>query len=104
MTCEAAEITIDGTTYVRRTGDAPVKIAILQRGWVYVGRWSRDGDMCALDDASCIRVWGTTRGLPELVGGPTSKTVLDKAGHVEFHVLTMIAAIDVEESKWASAL
>ena len=98
------EIVIDGTTYVPKgsqsfTGD--IKIVILQRGWVYVGRFSRNGNDCQLTNASCIRTWGTTKGLQELVNGVTSKTVLDKCdGVVEFDWLTVVHTITVNPEKW----
>ena len=47
------------------TGD--IKIVVLQRGWVYIGRFSRTGNDCKLTNASCIRIWGTTKGLAELL-------------------------------------
>lgn len=99
-----ASVVIDGTTYYPKSTDSPVKIVILQRGWVMIGRWSREGDNCSLDNAMVIRVWGTEKGIGELVGGPTSSTVLDPTGHVEFHILTVVATIDAEESVWASRL
>lgn len=81
------------------TGD--VRIVVLQRGWIYIGRFSRDGNLCKLHNASCILVWGTTKGLPELVDGKTSKTILDKCeGVVEFDWLTVVLTINVNESKW----
>lgn len=79
----------------------PMKIVILQRGWVMIGRFSRDGDMCTLTDASVIRRWGTTKGLGQLaVEGKQPNTVLDSAGEVQFHILTAIAILAVEEGKW----
>jgi hypothetical protein len=99
------EIVIDGTTYVPKssaanyTGD--IKIVILQRGWVYIGRFSRTGNDCMLTNASCIRTWGTSKGLQELVNGATSKTVLDKCeGVVEFDWLTVVHTIAVNPDKW----
>jgi hypothetical protein len=80
----------------------PIKIVILQRGWVFVGRLSKTGSDCVLEDASCIRVWGTTRGLGELTEAPTSKTVLDKTGTVRFHELTVIATLDCSQTAWES--
>ncbi len=77
-----------------------VRIVILQRGWVMVGEFSQDGSKCTLEDASVIRVWGTTKGLGELVEGPTSSTKLDWAGHVEFHELTVVATIRANPAKW----
>ena len=88
------------------TGD--VKIIILQRGNVVVGRLSVDKDnkdMMVLGKPSVVRRWGTTKGLGQIAsGGPTSSTVLDKAPTMRFHVLTSILIIDCEVSKWESYL
>ncbi len=79
-----------------------IRIVILQRGWVMVGVYGRDGEDCWLDNASVIRRWGTSRGLGELAaGGPLENTKLDPAGRVEFHALTAIATIRCEANKWA---
>ena len=96
-------ITINDATY-RLVSDAEsdIKIAVLQRGNVLVGRFARDGDMCELTDASVIRRWGTTRGLGEIAsGGPTSETVLDPAGRVTFHILTAVMLIDCAAGEWS---
>ena len=104
-------IKIDEIEYVRKdsvnntiTGD--IKIVILQRGWVMVGYFERDGSNCKLSKANVIRKWGTTKGLGEIAGkGPLNDTILDKCyGVVEFDYLTVVAMIAVEESKWASEL
>lgn len=101
------EIVIDGETYVPKlsvqkieyTGD--IKIVVLQRGWVYVGRFERNDNNCKLHNAYCIRTWGTTKGLAELVNGTTSSTKLDKCdGVVEFDWLTVIHTITVNQNKW----
>lgn len=103
-------VEIDGVEYVPKGSQeitaGEVRIVVLQRGWVMVGRLDRDGDHCKLHDASTVRVWGTSKGLGEIAsGGPTTKTVLDKChGVVEFHALTVIASIACEESKWLSRL
>ena len=82
-----------------------VRIVLLQRGWVMVGRYFQNGDECVLTDCSTIRMWGTTKGLGEIAGGgPTSKTVLDKQPTARFHRLTVIATIDCVESKWRKHL
>lgn len=105
----AKTITVDGKVYVEQGKEEPknsnIKIVILQRGWVMIGRWSQDGDTCSLDNAYVIRIWGTTKGLGELaLNGKTSSTKLDKAGHVEFNALTVVAAISASEEKWTSEL
>ena len=78
-----------------------IKIVILQRGWVYIGRFSQEGDMCTLLDAYNIRRWGTDKGLGQLASeGKQENTKLDKTGKVTFHILTSIALIDVNQELW----
>lgn len=77
-----------------------IRIVILQRGWVFVGRYSQDGSKCWLRGASCIRRWGTTKGLGELINGPLSGTTLDPAGEVQFHELTIVATLKCVGEKW----
>lgn len=105
------EIEINGVKYVPKdsvqrvehTGD--IKIVVLQRGWVYIGRLERNDNDCKLHSAYCIRTWGTTKGLPELVNGATSSTKLDKCeGVVEFDWLTVIHTITVNQDKWKSTI
>jgi hypothetical protein len=104
-------IVINGVEYVPKSEiktQAPgaVKIVILQRGWVMVGYYKREGDNCSLSNASVIRTFGTTNGLGEIAaGGPTKETKLDPCnGLVEFHRLTEVATITCEDSKWVSKL
>ena len=81
--------------------DGDIRIVILQRGWIYIGRFERNGNDCRLHNAYNIRSWGTKKGLAELVHGPTSSTILDKCeGVVEFDWLTTIHTIAVNKEKW----
>jgi len=108
MNEEINEIRLNGIDYVRKdsvtavkefTGD--IKIVVLQRGWVYIGRFERNGNDCKLHNAYNIRVWGTTKGLAELVNGTTSSTKLDKCdGVVEFDYLTVVHTITVNPKLW----
>lgn len=103
------EVVIDGQTYVPKNSvieKGDIKIVILQRGWVMVGRFERNGSDCKLRNASVIRSWGTTKGLGEIAKeGPTSNTKLDKThGIVEFDYLTVVATVACEESAWKNAL
>lgn len=77
-----------------------VRIVILQRGWVFVGVFSQDGPKCSLDNGFNIRLWGTSKGLGELVNGPLENTKLDPIPHTEFHELTIVASLKVNASKW----
>lgn len=105
-------ITVNGIEYVPKSAqpyaqpNGDIKIVILQRGWVMVGRLEKNGSECKLHQASVIRTWGTSKGLGELaMKGPLSGTKLDPCGGVvEFDYLTVVAAISVEEKKWISAL
>lgn len=99
------ELVIEGVTYVPKdsvqqfTGDK--KIVVLQRGWIHIGDFERNGNDCKLRNAYNIRVWGTTKGLSELVHGPTASTKLDKCeGIIEFDWLTVVYTITVNSEKW----
>jgi len=105
----AKQVVVDGVTYYASRPeaiDSDIKIVILQRGWILVGRFSRKGSDCKLEDASVIRNWGTTKGLGEIAqSGPTGSTKLDKCfGLVEFDYLTMVASIACKEDVWESKL
>ncbi len=99
-------VVIDEVEYLPTKSDVnDVRIVILQRGWVMVGRFERNGSECKLHDASVIRSWGTTKGLGELASGPTSSTKLDKCnGLVEFDYLTVVATISCEGKSWEKEL
>ena len=102
------EVEINGVVYIPKDSvktskefDGDIKIVVLQRGWVYIGRFERNGNDCKLHNAYNIRIWGTTKGLPELVNGATASTKLDKCeGIVEFDWLTVVYSITVNKSKW----
>lgn len=70
------------------------QIVVLQRGWIVVGHVTRDGDELTITNASVIRRWGTTKGLGQLVNGPTPTTRLDPAGTIRAHILTVVMTID----------
>jgi len=91
----------DSINPVEHTGD--IKIVILQRGWIYIGRFEKEGDHCKLHNSYNIRRWGTSNGLPELVNGKLDNTVLDKCeGVIEFDWLTVIHTITVNQEEWKS--
>jgi hypothetical protein len=80
---------------------APVTIAVLDRGWVFVGRLTRNDDGIKLENAACIRRWGTTKGVGELaLHGPQSSTSLDEAGTVIVPASSVICLIETTEDLW----
>ena len=112
METEIDEVTIKGKRYIPADSvqvkefDGPIKIVILQRGWVMVGRFERNGADCKLHNASVIRIWGTTKGIGEIAAnGPLANTKLDKTyGVVEFDYITVVASISVAEDKWKASV
>ena len=104
LLCEG-ESGCGATTDGSFTGGSKIKIVILQRGWVFIGKFSQNGSMCKLSDAHCIRTWGTTKGLGELAeDGVQTNTKLDKVNDVQFHTLTSIAIIDCNDSVWKKVI
>lgn len=99
-------ISIDGIEYAPVQAEGDIKIVILQRGWVMVGKFERKGSDCKLHNSSVIRSWGTTKGLGELAkDGPTSTTKLDpNNGVVEFDYLTIVATISCDQKSWKKYL
>lgn len=86
-----------------------IRIVVLQRGWVAVGRFFQKGNKCRLENAATIRIWGTSgkAGLSYLAdNGPIEeKTVLDKTKNpIRFHELTVIHTYDCNEAAWENQL
>lgn len=83
-----------------------IKIVVLQRGWVLIGFFEKEGTNCKLHKASVIRNWGTTKGLGELAsGGKTATTKLDPTnGLVEFDILTVVLMISANVDLWKKEL
>lgn len=79
------------------------QIVVLQRGWVVVGEMTKEGNACVLHNASVIRRWGTSNGLPELAEfGPLPETKLEKATHpIRFHYMTVVLTLECSK-KWRS--
>ena len=75
-------------------------IVVLDRGWVCVGMVSSAANKVMIKDAHHIRRWGTSKGLGELIDGPTEETILDYCGYVETHELSVNHMIKVKDSKW----
>jgi hypothetical protein len=105
------ELSINGVVCVPKSDakqdiTSDIKIVVLQRGWVVVGRFERKDTQCKLHNASVVRIWGTTNGLGEIAeGGPTSSTKLDKCnGIVEFDYMTVVFTLDCEPKKWQNKL
>ncbi len=85
--------------------DGGIRIVILQRGWVVVGRYTRKGQRCHIKNGFVIRRWGTTNGLGQLaMQGPQTNTVLEETPDMDFHQLTEIFTISCREARWSDRL
>ena len=74
------------------------QIAVLDRGFVYVGRVAIDKDWIIIRNARNIRYWGTTKGLGQLaLEGPQGGTKLDEVGIVRVPRKALIHLIDTVE-------
>lgn len=77
-------------------------IAVLERGFIYVGEVTRIGDEVHIKNAQNVRRWGTTAGLGQLATqGPQPNTKLDPAGSVIAPASALIHLIECKESAWA---
>ena len=85
----------------RLAPDGEIRIAVLQRGHVVVGKYSQVGEIGRIENASVVRRWGTSEGLGELAQkGPLSNTVLDACPPVSFHVREIIFLMEVNKDAW----
>lgn len=84
--------------------DHGLQIAVLDRGFIYIGDVVTDGEWCYIANAWNIRRWGTTRGLGELVNGPLANTALDRVGDVRMPMTTLQHLIAVKGEKWTNKL
>lgn len=81
-----------------------IRIVVLQRGWVAVGRYYEQGSDVVLKNAKIIRRWGTSKGLGQLVAGPLDETTLDPAGTLRQHRLAVVTTFDCKEEAWSQHL
>ncbi len=69
------------------------EIVVIERGWVVVGEVTSAPDKLTITNARCIRRWGTTQGLGQLIDGPQPDTVLDPLGTVVVPIRSVIMRI-----------
>ena len=86
----------------------PIRLFVLDRGFVIVGRSPDPQDYAlwlTLTDARVVRAWGTTRGLAELCQGPTEATRLDELCPSEaIPVRAILRVLEVDQDKWSDHL
>ena len=87
-------------------GNGEIRIVVLNRGWIGIGRYFQKGMNCRLENAHTIRRWGTPeKGLGQLaIEGKQKETVLDRSTIEYFHVLVVIKSIACDYSLWDDIL
>jgi hypothetical protein len=78
-------------------------IVVVDSGFVFCGDCIHNEDTLVITNVKQLRQWGTTRGLGELVNGPTPKTVIDPIPSVIVPRARVIFTIPVNEKKWSKA-
>jgi len=68
------EIVIDGVKYVPACECGPIKIVVIERGFVYVGRVEQVNNLVRLVGARSLIRWGSSQHLGELAEGPLENT------------------------------
>lgn len=87
-----------------QTKRAYLRILVLQRGWIVMGRVTRSPADITIANACVIRRWGTTAGLGQLAReGKQTETILDPCGTVHVHPLAVVMEIECDPSRWPHA-
>lgn len=90
-----------------------IQILVLDHRWVLVGALRDDGEesgIVEITHAHVVTHWGTTRGIGELVDGPTPKTRLDRlppaeaGGTLRIPRGKVVLPFPVRSERWATAI
>jgi hypothetical protein len=101
MDATVGSIIINGIEYVQK-GSVPEplqigekRIIVADRGWVFVGDCEDNTDgTVTIRNTQNLRIWGTTKGLGDLVNGPIAgKTKADPYGVVRCEPILQIAVV-----------
>jgi len=85
--------------------DATIYVVIAERGWVFAGRLTREGDYAVLADCHNVRRWDANRGIGALaLEGKDEKTELKFCGRVRIHVLAVVADVECDQAIWNEIL
>ena len=81
-------------------------MAILQRGWIFVGRMEKEGNHIILHPAVNYRYQRSGKGFGWCAAnGPTDECKLDPCPlPVKYHELTEVVSIECDEKAWSKLL
>ena len=95
-------IVVDGVKYVPACECGPIKIVVIERGFVYVGRVEIDSesDDVTIRGARSLIRWGSSQHLGELVNGPLQNTKLGATCVVLVRQQQIVHMIGVDQDGW----
>lgn len=92
-------ITVDGKKFIEAYS-GPVKIVVLEHGFVYIGRVEMFGEDVAIHSARSLIRWGTQNHLGQLINGPLENTKLGDPCEVLSRLSQVIHLIEVNQDAW----
>ena len=95
------ETTIDGVRYRQVDEFGPIKIVVLERGFIYVGRTEPANEEITIHGARSLIRWGTSHHLGELHDGPLKDTKLGASCTVRARLDQLIHTIEVSQDAWS---
>jgi hypothetical protein len=81
-----------------------IRIVVLPRGWVVVGKYAEAAGQVVLTRAMVVRRWGTTKGLGEITAGPTKDTKLDALGELRCAADAVLFSLLCTADAWTKVL
>ena len=94
------EIEVNGERYIKANNFGQVKIVVIDRGYIYVGRCEEVDAGLIIHNARCIIRWGTSKHLGELVDGPLENTKLGEPCNVLVRWEQVNHQIGVNQNAW----
>lgn len=94
------ELLVNGERFVRAADCGEIKIVVLERGFVYIGRYHEDGNEVSIFGARSLIRWGTSAHLGELAHGPTESTRLGESCTARARISQVIHTIEVDQDVW----
>lgn len=81
----------------------PLKIVVIDQGWVVIGRIEERARKLVSTETAVIRKWGTDAGLGQLaLYGKREETILDPCGRIEIPIRSVLFTIDCDEERWTA--
>jgi hypothetical protein len=95
-------IVVNGVKYVPAEYCGPIKIVVIERGFVYVGHVANGEKDVIIRNARSVIRWGSSQHLGELVNGPLENTKMGAACTVRVRESQIIHMIEVDQNAWAT--